>query len=330
MIGVASDDRNWPHSTIDAEAACDIGKFNVATVEWAVNAGADAGVPRWARPASGADLVFLARAPSIEQGYAFSQASQKPMMMSLGLPMYALVVERDHMRSITRLYDGVPPTGALIADMDASLRGVLAPIATLDPGSGALSFVVATQSPRRAIIPGLMAGKGGNAARLQAPDGDLFTQAPGGAARMAMSNFVCPASAMNFALKDLWVGNATEEDHDLSCSFVGEKGRISISVTRHADHPAARSVFDGTLEAVKSHGEVAGPAPPPDGAGEPPRPRFAAAWTDKDNRRHGLWLATIGGWYVEVLAAYSPEASGDVGKTVVQLYKDAYREISAR
>ncbi len=330
MIGVASDDKNWPHSKLGAEAGCDIGKFKVGDTTWAVNAGGDAGLPRWAQPGSGADLVFLARAPSIAQGYAFSQAQQKPMMMSLGAPTYALVVERDHLRSIYRLYDDVPPTGTLIADMDASVRGALAPIATLDPDSGALSFVVATQSPRRAIIPGLAPGKGGAAARLQAPDGDMFVEAPESAVRMAKSRFVCPAATLAFDRKDLWVGNATDEAQDLSCSFVGANGRISVSVTRHMDRPPAKSTYDDGLEAVKKTSAVASPAPPPLAAGEPPRPRFAAAWTDKKNQRQAFWLATVGDWYVEMLATYAPEASGAVGKAVAELYKDAFRQISSR
>ncbi len=330
MIGVASDDKNWPHSKLGAEAGCDIGAFKVGDTPWAVDAGADAGLPRWAQPGSGADLAFLARAPSIAQGYAFSQAQQKPMMMSLGAPMYALVVERDHLRSIYRLYDAVPPTGTLIADMGASVRGALAPIATLDPDSGALSFVVATQSPRRAIIPGLAPGKGGAAARLQAPDGDMFVEAPGNAVRMAKSRFLCPAATLAFNRKDLWVGNATDEAQDLSCSFVGATGRISVSVTRHMDRPPAKSTYDDGLEAVKTSSAVASPAPPPLGAGDPPSPRFAAAWTDKDNQRQAFWLATVGDWYIEVLATYAPAASDAIGKSVGQLYKDAFREIPAR
>jgi hypothetical protein len=330
MIGVASDDRDWPHSKLAVETPCTLGTFKVGAVDWTLNGGADAALPRWAAPASGDGLAFLTRTPSVQQGYAYSQASQKPMMMSLGSAMYALVIEREQSRLITRLYDGVPPMSALLADMDASLRGARAPIAALDPVSGAVSFIIATQSQRRAIIPGLLPGEGGKAARLQSPDGDLFVAAPGGAARMTPTHFLCPASLEGMALRDLDVGDATEAARDLSCSFVGDKGRISVSVTRHADRPPAKALYDDNIESIKKTGFIAGAAPQPLGAGPPPRPLFATAWADRNNQRQGLWLTAISDWYVEVLATYSSDSSGDIGKAVGQIYKDAFREIVGR
>ncbi len=70
-------------------------------------------------------------------------------------------------------------------------------------------------------------------------------------------------------------------------------------------------------------------APAPLEAG-PPHPRFVTAWTDKDGQRQGLWLAEIGSWYVEALATYPPEASGDIGKAVGEIYTDAFREVSGK
>jgi hypothetical protein len=331
MIATANDDPNWPRSRFPADGGCAMGTFKVGDVEWTLKSGGgELAPPRWALPASGDGVAFLAFGPSIRDGYAFSQAAQKPQTMPLTAPMYVLAIERDQMRYVTRVYDEAPPTSELIADMAASLRGNLPPIAALDATSGALSFVIATQSDRRAILPGLAPGQGGTAVHLLAPDGDLFVKAPGGAVRMAGSQFVCPASVATFGLKDLWIVNATDDERDLSCRLTGEKGSISVSVARHANHPSAKSVYESDVEAEKRRDDVIGAAPPPSATGAPHQPRFVTAWTDKDGRRQGLWLAEIGPWYVEALATYPPEASGDIGNAVGEIYEHAFREVSGR
>jgi len=331
IIAAANDDPHWPRSRFPADGGCAVATFKVGDVEWTLRSGGGEYAPaRWALPASGDGLALLAFGPSIRDGYAFSQAAQKPQVMPLTAPMYVLAVERDHMRLITRLYDEAPPSGQLMADMAASLRGDLPPIAVVDATSGALSFVIATQSDRRAILPGLLPGEGGKAVHLLAPDGDLFVQARGGAVAMARSKFTCPASVATLVRKDLWIVNATDDAQDLSCRLVGGKGSISISVARHANHPPAKSVYEGDVQSEKQHEDVAGAAPPPLGAGPPPGPRFVTAWTDKDGQRQGLWLAQIGDWYVEALATYPAEASGEIGKAVGEIYKDAFHQISGR
>jgi hypothetical protein len=328
---VANDDPNWPRTRFPADGGCVIGRLKVAEVEWTLRGGGGEYAPaRWALPDSGDTLALLAYGPSIRDGYAFSQAAQKPQVMPLTAPMYVLAIERDHMRSITRVYDDAPPSGVLMADMAASLRGELRPIATLDAASGALSFDIATQSDRRAILPGLLPGEGGKAVHLTAPDGDFFARAAGGAVTMGHARFVCPASAAGFALRDLWIVDATETAEDLSCRFIGAGGSISVSVSRHAGNPPAKSVYDADVRAAQAHEDVKGAATTPTGAGAPPHPRFVTAWTDGEGRRQALWLGKTGQWYVEALATFSPQASDEVGRAVGQLYRDAFREISAK
>jgi hypothetical protein len=75
---------------------------------------------------------------------------------------------------------------------------------------------------------------------------------------------------------------------------------------------------------------LTGSIPAPLSSGAPPLPPLAGAWNNKTGAREGLWLATIGDWYVEVRATYPPEESDEIGAAVGDLIKSAYSEIPDR
>jgi hypothetical protein len=327
ILALSPPNREWPWSSFAAGSACVAGAFKVGDATWTLHRGTGEAPALWAKPADGPGMVFLALAPSIDEGFAYSQADPRPEPLQLRHPGYMLVVVHQRRWFLVQIYDALPPTAQVMADMSAGLAGKAPLIASFDPDGAAVTFAVATQSNRRALLGEPRPGEGGNPARLWAPDAELFLPQPDGGLRMAGSNFLCPKAAGVFPLTDLWVANVTEARRDLSCRYIGQTSWISIFVTRRAERPELKRVYDGYVAEVRGQHTLAAEAIPPLPAGPPQKPAYAGAWTTSEGTAEGLWVGAVGDWYVEVRATYAPAEADKVGAAVGELFTAVYRTL---
>jgi hypothetical protein len=332
ILGLSPPSREWPWSSFAHGSACSAGDFKIGETTWTLHRGTGDAPAMWARPASGDGMAFLALAPSLDEGFDYSQTNPRPEPLELHHPGYLLVVAHQRNWFLTRVYDALPPPAQVMADMAAGLKGQTPLIATFDPDGAAISFSMATQSDARAILAEPKPGQGGMPARLWAPDNELYQRMTDGSVRMAGSGFLCPKAAAGFPLSDLWVANVTELRRDLSCRYIGSSPQtqgawISIFVTRRPEHPPLKTIYDGYVEEIRGQHTLAAPATAPLAAGPPQKPAYAGAWTTAEGSGEGLWVAAVGDWYIEVRATYATGQADTVGAAVAELFAQVYRTI---
>src|SRR5205085_321499 len=119
ILALSPPNREWPWSSFAAGSACVAGAFKVGDATWTLHRGTGDAPALWAKPADGPGMVFLALAPSIDEGFAYSQADPRPEPLQLRHPGYMLVVVHQRRWFLVQIYDALPPTAQVMADMSA-------------------------------------------------------------------------------------------------------------------------------------------------------------------------------------------------------------------
>ena len=315
LYGLFDPTNNWPLDDIKKDPGCPIARFTARDSSYTMSGGQGRLPPRWAVSPTEGWVAYLAVAPSIEESYGYYRAGT-PASIRVKTPLWVLLVTNERMRHVVRLYDGLPDALTLQADMAAALNQRLPLIADYDADSRAVSFLVPVQSSAKALLWPPLPGHGGGAARITAPDGELFFGDALGAWVMAASGFRCPPVFGSLERMDMWVANATKQRRDLSCRYVGKDAWISIFVTRMPARPEPKSVFERYLREGQTANPPSSAAILPVGVEASQRPAFGQAWSDANGVNQAVWLVQAADWYVQVRATYLKSRATDVGAAV--------------
>jgi hypothetical protein len=304
-----------------------LGEIEAGGAKYALYGGTGWQPLRWARAKEGRAIVFLAAAPSVEEGYETYRNPPKEGSIQVKDPIFALVVVTLELRRVVRIYDDIPPEAALKADMAAALEQKLPLIATYDPKSAAVSFRVRVESGRQAMIWSVPDGE--TWARLTEPDGEYFLAAPGGGVRMARSGFVCPAAVGDYHLSEFTVIDGREGTTDLYCKFFGDKGWISVFVTRYSANFTGAESFAQAVRDGKANSPEKGDAPALLPAGAAEGPEQAETWTDARGMRQGVLQRQVGQWHAKMRATYPAEEQTAMEKAAREVFAIVHREMGA-
>lgn len=166
----------------------------------------------------------------------------------------------------------------------------------------------------------------GEAQVLAAPDGVVFRAGDGGAFVHGPTGFACPAALNGYSRGKVIIFDAAEGGRDVACQLQGERGWMTVYLTKVPGGYSPSEVFATYSEQARARlppkRNLAAPwTLPANGA-----PGYADFWVGPKDQHEGMWVMISGPWYIKLRVTYFPDGEA----AMVELAKAVSAQVAAQ